>query len=121
MSLCGVSKFSITKNIDNTFVFTIKANGSTLPIVIDPSDTFTAKLRNLSDGAIVLSKALTITDAPSGKVSLTLTASETANLTALRGSPEDRYYTRPSYSLIMECSTVSNGVFTVKVEYVYID
>ena len=39
---CDVAKFTITKGVDNTFVFTIKADGSTLPMVMTAGDTFTA-------------------------------------------------------------------------------
>lgn len=116
-----VNKFTITKGMDNSFLFTVKADGTTLPIAIDPSDTFTAKLRKLQDSTVVLSKALEVVDAPSGKVELTITSAETALLTSLLGAKEDRYYAMPVYSLVIECSTVVNGDFLAKVRHVYVD
>ena len=36
MSCSSVTKFVITKGLSNEFVFTIKQDGSTLPITINP-------------------------------------------------------------------------------------
>lgn len=120
MSLCGSNKFEINRNTTNTFVFTIKANGTTLPITIYPSDTFEALLCKLSDGSVVLSKPMLASDAPNGKVVLELTPTDTAALDTSRGAPEDRYYVRPNYSLVLNCNTVANGQFTARIEYVYV-
>lgn len=123
MSACGKvnQKFTITKGIDNTFVFTIKADNSTLALVIDPTDTFTASIRTLSDSVTVITKPLVVTDARNGMVSFTLSASETANLLSTRGSIEDRYYIKPTYSLLIDCKTVGNGDFIAKVPLIYVD
>lgn len=123
MSLCSstINKFTITKAVDTTFLFTVKANGSTLPMEIGPSDSFTAVIRNLSDGQPVLTKALTITNALSGQISLVITAAEASELMSSRGASEDRYYLRPMYSMLLLCDTANNGKFTVKVPYVYVD
>lgn len=118
---CGVNKFTITKGVDNTFIFTIKATGTTLPLDIDVSDTFDARILNLEDGSLVFSKALTVTDALSGKVSLTITSEEATILSSDRGSKTDRYYLRPTYKLIIDCSTLNNGDFIAKVPEVYVD
>jgi hypothetical protein len=119
---CDVAKFTITKGLDNTFVFTIKADGSTLPIFIDPSDSFTASLVLLSDrSSVALSKPLVIKDANSGQVALTITAAETASLISEMGSKTDRYYLRPVYKLVIDCSTLQNGDFIAKVPEVYVD
>lgn len=116
-----ISKFTITKAVDTTFLFTVKANGSTLGMQIAPSDTFTAIIRNLSDGQPVLTKALTVTDALAGQISLVITTAEASELESSRGASEDRYYLRPAYSLLLLCDTANNGKFTVKVPYVYVD
>ena len=123
MENCGKTNvdFTITKGIDNTFIFTIKADQSTLPIEISPTDTFTAILRKLSDGDAVLTKNLTTADALSGKVQLVITAAEGQALVASRGGPEDRYYVKPSYSLLLDCDTSANGRFIAKVASVYVD
>lgn len=114
-------KFVITKNINNSFVFTIKRNASTLPIEIQPTDTFVAHFRNLSDGEIIFTKALTHLDALSGRAVLDLTPADTELFESSRGAPEDRYYLKPLYSLTLECSTDTNGEFLAKVPLIYVD
>lgn len=119
---CDVAKFTITKGIDNTFVFTIKADGTTLPMVIDEiNDTFEATLILLSDGSTVLSKTLGVTDAAAGKVLLILYENEVADLVSEKGSQTDRYYVRPTYKLLLDCHTTNNGDFLAKVPEVYVD
>jgi hypothetical protein len=108
--------------LDNNFEFTIKAQGSTLPMVIvDPGDTFQATLIDLSDGSTALTKALVITNAAGGKVSLTITSVEVSGLTGEKGSKTDRYYLRPTYKLVIDCSTTNNGDFIAKVPEIYVD
>lgn len=119
---CDVAKFTITKGLDNTFVFTIKADGSTLPMtIVEGTDTFTASLKTLSDGSTALSKSLTVTDAANGKVTLTITSAETSSLVSDKGTKADRYYLRPVYKLVIDCNTVNNGDFIAKVPEVYVD
>lgn len=120
---CDVAKFVISKGVDNTFIFTIKQDNSTLPMLIDATDTFKADLVALSDDGIYLAnKTLTVVGAlANGKVSLFLTAADTASLVILRGSPADRYYLRPAYKLVIKCTTVANGNFIAKVPEVYVD
>lgn len=119
---CDVAKFTISKNFPNRFDFTIKANGSTLPMEIEElSDTFTAYLIKLDDNKVVLTKTLLVTDALSGKVTLLITSEETQGLVSERGSKVDRYYLRPTYKLVIDCATVNNGIFTAKVPEVYVD
>ena len=123
MDNCGKTdvKFTITKSIDNTFVFTVKANNSTLPIEIQPTDTFRAIFRTLSGGEDVFSKDMTVENALGGRISLTITSEETKQLTAARGGVEDRYYIKPVYSLVLDCDTEANGKFLAKVDAVYVD
>lgn len=119
---CTNTKFTITKGLDNTFVFTIKAQGSTLPMEITTgTDTFTANLISLEDGSIAVSKSLTVIDALNGKVSLVITQTESDTLTSHKGSKTDRYYLRPVYKLVIDCSTVNNGDFIAKVPEIYVD
>jgi len=118
---CDVAKFTITKGLDNTFVFTIKADGSTLPMEIVGGDTFTAHLVGLADNTTVLTKSLVITDALNGKVNLVITSAETDSLVSDKGTKSDRYYLRPVYKLVIECSTANNGDFIAKVPEVYVD
>jgi hypothetical protein len=119
---CDVTKFTVTKGLDNTFVFTIKADGSTLPMVIvEGSDTFTALLVDLSTDVTVLTKTLTVDDAANGKVSLVITTAETSALVGDKGSKADRYYLRPVYKLVIDCVTTNNGAFLAKVPEIYVD
>lgn len=120
MANCSYN-FAITKGVDNTFVFTIKADGSTLPIEIDSTDTFTAYLKKLSDDSIALTKPLTVADSLGGKVNLVVTSIEADALESEKGTKADRYYLRPMYKLVIECSTVANGDFVAKVDEVYVD
>jgi len=119
---CDVTHFTITRGLDNLFIFTIKADGTTLPMTIDEgNDTFQAQLQLLSDNSVVLTKALAVVDAAGGQVSLALSAVETADLISERGSKTDRYYLRPTYTLLLDCSTTNNGDFIAKVPEVYVD
>lgn len=117
----GSNKFVISKGLPNTFTFTIKANGTTLPIEIAPTDTFKATFFLLEDRTVVLTKDLTVKNALGGTVELTLSPQETATFTSFRGGKEDRYYLIPAYSLVIECVTVANGNFLAKVPQVYVE
>lgn len=121
MSNCSIDRFVITNGVDNTFVFTIKADGSTLPMEITVGDTFTAYLKRIDDGTVDLTKSLTVVDALSGKVSLTVTEVEAAALVSDRGAKEDRYYLKPTYKLVLDCVTANNGSFIAKVDNIYVD
>jgi hypothetical protein len=114
-------EFTITKGLENTFLFTVKANGSTLPITIVAGDTFEARLVVLSTLETVLTKALTVTDADNGQVTLVLSSADTSTLVSERGSKVDRYYLRPMYKLILDCVTAQNGNFLATVQEVYVD
>jgi hypothetical protein len=121
---CDIARFTITKGLENTFVFTIKANGSTLPMVIDPSDTFQATILPLDpsdENTPFLVKALVITNATNGQVTLTISAAETNLAVTDIGSKADRYYLRPVYRLLIDCDTVNNGKFIAKVSEIYVD
>lgn len=121
---CDVAKFVITKGSDNTFTFTIKQDNSTLPLVIEPSDTFKASLTVLGSNdayAPVTDKLMTVEDTLNGKVALSIPAADTDALIADVGDKVDRYYLRPTYRLTLTCSTVNNGDFIAKVPEVYVD
>lgn len=118
---CSVDRFVITKGVENTFIFTIKADGSTLPLVIENTDTFNYQLIKLEDETVIDSGTLTVEDDLSGKVSLTLSQITVDTLEANKGSKTDRYYLRPMYKLVLLCNTVNNGNFLAKVSEVYVD
>ena len=119
---CDVAKFTITRGFDNTFIFTIKADGSTLPMVMTAGDTFTAILTELETETVVLTKSLDKdVDLSSGKVSLVITIAETAALASDKGSKADRYYLRPTHKMVIDASTTNNGDFIARVPEVYVD
>ena len=120
---CNIARFTITKGVENTFVFTIKANGSTLPMVIDAvrPDTFQATIISLEDDTTFLDKPLVVVSEPNGQVSLTITAIEADLAVVDKGSKTDRYYSRPVYKLIIDCDTAANGKFIAKVAEIYVD
>ena len=109
--------FTIVQGIDNSFVFTIKENGTTLPLEILPTYTFHFFLRQLSDGTRVSVANLTGISSLEGKVELTVPASTTTTLVSERGPKEDRYYLKPTYEMVIDCDTgnSANGKFTVRV------
>jgi hypothetical protein len=90
-------------------------------VITEGTDTFQAQLVLLSYNSVAITKALTVANAANGKVSLVLSTAEVANFVSDRGSKTDRYYLRPTYKLILDCSTVNNGDFIAKVDEVYVD
>ena len=117
---CGVDRFIITKGVENTFVFTIKANGSTLPLVIENTDTFSFKLIKLSDDSVDLEGVFTVTNAINGQITLVISEANSETLKSDKGSKPDRYYLRPTYRLMLLCNTANNGNFIAKVHEVYV-
>lgn len=121
---CNNNNFVISKGSDNTFTFIIKKDNSTLPLEIEQSDTFFADLIELGTDEkyqSVSSKPLVKEDNLNGKVSLSIPKEDTLGLVSEKGAKVDRYYLKPTYKLVLTCSTVNNGEFTVKVPEVYID
>lgn len=116
-------RFVITRGVQNVFVFTIKQDGSTLPITIDASDTFEARLMEYTDGAPITinTTALTVVDANSGKVQLTYSEAMSSALPTKKGGVEDRYYSKPLYYLVLVCNTLANGYFIARVNKVYVE
>ena len=129
-------KFIINKSLLNEFTLTIKQQDSTLPMVIDTSDTFTGHLY-LLDTNVEVDAGIVIVPAPyygtgtggvvtgpfydNGKITLTFDPTKVGTLVSQRGSKADRYYLKPTYRLAIECETVNNGSFVAKVDNVYVD
>jgi hypothetical protein len=127
---CDTNKFVISKGVNNNFTFTIKQDNSTLPLSIEAADTFLADLIPLGDafafGAGMPANTfndiyMVVEDALNGKISLSISESDTQWLTVDKGERVDRYYTRPTYKLVLKCDTVNNGNFIAKVPEVYVD
>lgn len=121
MAVCSVNKFTITRGVDNEFFFTVKANGSLLPLVIEPSDTFNVKLVRLSDNTTAdMNRLLEVVDAPNGKLRFFVSSGESLSLLSERGQKEDRYYLIPVYKLLIEANTVNEGSFVAQLGRVYV-
>ena len=117
----NTNKFVITKGMDNEFIITIKQNGTTLPMEIQGTDTFEAKLVNISDGAEVATLTTNVINAQNGKIKLVLSESQVDGLNMERGDRADYFYSKPLYRLIIDCETINNGKFLAKVQKVYVE
>ena len=116
-----MSKFIITKGVSNEFIITIKQNGTTLPMAIEPTDTFNAKLLSIKDGSVVATFTTNIVNAKNGKIKLTLDSNTVNGLSIERGERADYYYSKLLYKLVIDCNTVNNGKFVAKVHKVYVE
>jgi hypothetical protein len=121
MALCSVPRFTLSRNVDNEFIFTVKENGTTTPMVIDPQDTFLLKLVLLEDNETIdFSKYLEVETAIDGRLRFFITKEEVDELVSERGPKPDRYYLKPVYKLYIEANTVVNGVFVATIGQVYV-
>lgn len=123
------NKFVINKGLVNEFLITIKQDHETLPMIIDPTDTFEAVLYKLDTDAEVarISQVsnddgiVEVYDDANGQILLKFTDVLTDTLVKERGTKADRYYIKPMYRLSIECNTVNNGNFVAKIQEVYVD
>lgn len=117
-----MSNFTINRGIANEFTLTIKQNNTTLPMEIEGTDTFTAKMFLLSTNEeISFVPAVDIYDTLNGQITLTFTEAQSNLLVSSRGEEVDRYYLKPMYKIILDCKTVNNGNFIAKIPEVYVD
>ena len=127
---CDVTKFVISKGVDNTFTFTIKQDNSTLPLtIVEGTDTFVADLIPLSEDFdyveapenTFIDMVMNVESAANGKITLVILEDDTQWLVSDKGGRVDRHYLRPTYKLVLKCSTTNNGDFIAKVPEVYVD
>ena len=116
-----MSKFVITKGTSNEFIITIKQNGTTLPMAIEPSDTFVAKLLSIKDSSVVATFTTNVVSAKNGKIKLALDSATVSSLNIERGERADYYYSKPLYKLVIDCDTINNGKFSAKIQKVYVE
>ena len=107
--------------IDNEFIITIKQNGTTLPMAIKAGDTFVTKLVKLSDSSVVATPTTSVYNAVNGKIKIVFSQQQVSTLTIERGDRADYYYSKPLYTLIIDCNTENNGKFVAKVAKVYVE
>lgn len=121
------NNFTINKDIQNEFIFTIKQNDSLLPMIIDLSDTFSFKIYDLDTDELfkevnMISSQdgiITIFDAANGQIKVVLNSDPLFRKE--RGSKEDKYYLKPTYRILIEGTTVNNGLISAKVPFVYVE
>ena len=121
------NNFTINKDIQNEFIFTIKQNDSLLPMIIDLSDTFSFKIYDLDTDELFKEVnmtssqdgIITIFDAANGQIKVVLNSDPLFRKE--RGSKEDKYYLKPTYRILIEGTTVNNGLISAKVPFVYVE
>ena len=127
---CTDDKFVINRGMINEFLLTIKQNDSTLPMIIDPGDTFEAKLFELESDTVVATITMTnvigtgqitIYDDANGQILIRIDDTLINTLTKERGGKVDGYYIKPTYRIAIDCTTANNGNFVAKINKVYVD
>ena len=126
--MSDTTKFVITKGIANEYYITIKQDDSTLPMVIEPTDTFEVKIFKLKDSALVATIGMiagtdgqvSVYDDVNGKLKIVLSDALVTALVMERGDRADYYYSKPIYRLVIDASTVNNGDFIATIDKVYI-
>ena len=126
--MSDTTKFVITKGIANEYYITIKQDDSTLPMVIEPTDTFEVKIFKLKDSALVATVGMiagtdgqiSVYDAANGKLKIVLSDALVTALVMERGDRADYYYSKPIYRLVIDASTVNNGDFIATIDKVYV-
>lgn len=137
-------KFVVTKNIDNTFVFTVKQDASTLPqdltnysFVVGLYKINSDTLGNYVDTTKTLESSIAangivtktlgnvdvVKDNIGGKITIVIPQADAATLVSDRGSKADRFYAKPTYSFIIEGvdTTDVTKTFIAKVNEVYVE
>ena len=126
----SVSNFTINKGLTNEFILTIKQNDTLLPMIIEYSDTFKLLLINLDTDQIESTidmdstKAdgfIDVYDDANGQIRVTMNPTLTDKLEKERGPKEDRYYLKPTYRMSIECNTMNNGNFVIKLKNISVD
>lgn len=126
--MSDTTKFVITKGIANEYYITIKQDDSTLPMVIEPTDTFEVKIFKLKDSALVATIGMiagtdgqvSVYDDANGKLKIVLSDVLVTALVMERGDRADYYYSKPIYRLVIDASTVNNGDFIATIDKVYV-
>ena len=126
----SVSNFTINKGLTNEFILTIKQNDTLLPMIIEYSDTFKLLLINLDTDQVESTidmdstKAdgfIDVYDDANGQIRVTMNPTLTNRLEKERGPKEDRYYLKPTYRMSIECNTMNNGNFVIKLKNISVD
>jgi len=115
-------KFIIKAGQAFSTTFVLKEPGSTTAMVLDSGDTGTFSL--YTSGAdscrVVTNKALSLTDAPNGEFTLSLSSSETEDLIGSIGGEEDGYPLFPNHFAELTFETDSEGTINASIPLVYV-
>ena len=122
-------KFVIDRGMDNEYIITIKANGSTLGMQIEPTDTFEARLYRKCSDELVATIGMTednkgvvsVYQAPGGKIRILLKQALVDTLSVSKGDKVDGCYPKSEYRLNVICDTANNGKFTAKLANVFVE
>ena len=122
-------KFVIDRGMDNEYIITIKANGSTLGMQIEPTDTFEVRLYRKCSDELVATIDMTedtngvvdVYQAAGGKIRILLKQALIDTLVASKGDKVDGCYPKSEYRLSVICNTANNGRFTAKLANVYVE
>ena len=122
-------KFVIDRGMDNEYIITIKANGSTLGMHIEPTDTFEVRLYRKCSDELVATIDMTedtngvvdVYQAAGGKIRILLKQGLVDTLGTSKGEKVDGCYLRSEYRLSVICNTANNGKFTAKLANVYVE
>ena len=120
------NRFVINKGMNNEFIITIKQNDSTLPMVIESTDTFTVNFYNLETQKIEVSAStadgnVTVYDDANGQILISLAEDDVSTMISERGDKVDKYYLKPTYRMAIDCTTANNGNFVAKIASVYVE
>ena len=122
-------KFVIDRGMDNEYIITIKANGSTLGMQIEPTDIFEVRLYRKCSDELVATVDMTenangvvdVYQAAGGKIRILLKQSLVNSLVASKGDKVDGCYPKSEYRINVICDTANNGKFTAKLANVYVE
>lgn len=113
--------FTVIKGKALEFAIIVKENGTTLPLVLDPADTFSFSLVDKKTGMkYITDKAMTITDALNGEVAGIISAEESATLPTKKAASEDYFIPRPNLRMVVYGNTLAQGEMTAFIEDVYV-
>lgn len=119
--MATVTDFTVIKGKALEFAVIVKENGTTLPLVLDPTDTFTFSVVDKRTSVkYITDKAMTITDALNGEVTGVISAEESATLPVKKAAAEDYFIPRPNLRLVVSGNTVAQGEMTAFIEDVYV-
>ena len=114
--------FTIIKGKATDFSITIKQNGTTTPLLLTATDTFTYSLIDKKTSAKYATDVpMTVLQPYSnGEVKGTVTSIVSAALPIKKSAAEDGFIPRPNLRLVINGNTVNQGAMTATIDNVYV-